>query len=284
MPVLRDPAALRRLSEELRTAGRRIGLVPTMGCLHEGHLSLIRAAAERTDYVITTLFVNPAQFGPSEDYTRYPRDEARDAALALQAGTRYLFAPPVEAVYPGGFRTAVEVEGLDAVLEGRSRPGHFRGVATVVAKLFNMARPHLAVFGQKDAQQALLIRRMAADLDFGIEILIMPTVREPDGLAMSSRNVYLTPQERREAPVLYRALTSGMEKITRGERDCGRIIGEIREMIRGSSTSEVDYISVADAATLDEKALLVQGEKVLISLAVRFPSARLIDNVVVRVP
>lgn len=275
---------MQRKTEELRLQGKRIGVVPTMGYLHEGHLSLIRIARTRADVVITSIFVNPTQFAPDEDFAAYPRDLERDKQLAESAGTDYLFVPEMHDMYPEGYTTYVEVEDLTGVLEGRSRPTHFRGVTTVVTKLFNITKPHVAVFGQKDAQQAAVIRQLVKDLDFAIDIVVGPIVREKDGLAMSSRNVYLSPSERADATVLYGSLLLAENLTKQGERNCARIIGEMRNLIASKATSRIDYISIADARTLQEVSQLHSGESVLISLAVRFGTTRLIDNVQLVIP
>ncbi len=279
--LVRDVPEMQRMSEALRSSGRRVAVVPTMGSLHEGHLSLIRIARKQADAVITTVFVNPTQFGPSEDFTGYPRDLGRDTALASTAGTDYLFAPPTEAMYPQGYRSFVQVDGLGDILEGESRPGHFRGVATVVTKLFNITRPHAAVFGQKDAQQVAVIRRMTDDLNFSVQIIVGPIVREPDGLAMSSRNFYLLPEQRREAPVLYRSLQLAEQHIQSGLTDAGRIIAGMRDLITTQSSGVVDYISIADQATLQKAERIEPGRPVLVSLAVKLGGTRLIDNCIV---
>lgn len=278
--VIRDVREMRQTAERIRQSGKRIAVVPTMGYLHEGHLSLIRIAKMKADVVITTLFVNPTQFGPHEDYERYPRDFEHDLALANAAGTTHLFAPEVSQMYPPGYSTFIEVGGITEVLEGKSRPGHFRGVATVVAKLFNLTKPHIAVFGQKDAQQVAVIRRMIRDLNFDIEMVVGPTVREPDGLAMSSRNTYLTPQQRAEAPVLFKALQLAEQRIKSGEQEAKKIIEAMRTLITGTTSGQIDYISIADHHSLQELKRLQPGQSVLISLAVKFGSTRLIDNVV----
>jgi pantoate--beta-alanine ligase len=275
---------MRQRAEQARLEGRRIGVVPTMGALHEGHCSLIRLARERSDLVITTIFVNPMQFGAGEDYDRYPRDPERDRVTAEGAGSDILFAPSREAMYPEWFVTAVNVEKITDVLEGALRPGHFRGVATVVAKLFHITLPHVAVFGQKDAQQLAVIRRMVRDLNFGLEIVAAPIVREADGLAMSSRNVYLTPKERAEAPVLYRSLQAAENLIRLGERDAEIIRQSVTRMISGTSSGTVQYVSLADEENLEERRTLVPGDRILVSLAVRFGGTRLIDNCVLTVP
>jgi pantoate--beta-alanine ligase len=275
---------MQRRAEQFRRQGGKIAVVPTMGALHEGHCSLIRIARERSDLVITTVFVNPIQFGEGEDFDRYPRDPGRDMVLAREAGTDIVFAPSPEAMYPRGFITAVEVEKITGVLEGAVRSGHFRGVATVVAKLFNITRPDLAVFGQKDAQQVAVIRRMVLDLNFGVEIVVGPIVREADGLALSSRNVYLTPLQRAEAPLLYRSLLNAAGMIRDGERNPETIRRSVIQRITAGSSGAVQYVSLADEGSLEECRVLRGGERVLISLAVRFGSTRLIDNYVLDIP
>lgn len=268
-------------AERWRQEGKLIGLVPTMGYLHEGHLSLIRIARQRADVVVTSIFVNPTQFAPHEDYARYPRDLPRDMALAAQAGCDVMFHPTVAEMYPEGHLTYVEVEKITGVLCGRSRPTHFRGVTTVVAKLFNIVKPHIAVFGQKDAQQALVVRRMAQDLNFDLEIVVAPIVREADGLAMSSRNFYLSPEERKQAVVLYKALQRASELVAAGERSAGRLREEMRAVIETAPAARIDYLAIVDAGTLEELEQL-RGQ-VLIALAVFIGTTRLIDNTVVEV-
>jgi pantoate--beta-alanine ligase len=284
MNLVRGVAEMQRLAEALRRRGRRIGIVPTMGYLHEGHLSLMRLARAHADSVIATIFVNPAQFAPDEDYSKYPRDPERDQALAASAGVEILFLPEERDIYPPGYVTYVEVERMTRVLEGKIRPAHFRGVTTIVAKLFNIIKPHVAVFGQKDAQQAAVIRHMVQDLNFDIEVMVGPTVREPDGLAMSSRNVYLSPERRAESVILYRSLRLAEGLITQGERICPVITREMLKLIHSSTPAAVDYISIADPATLEELTSLAPGGSALVSLAVRIGGVRLIDNIVVRVP
>jgi pantoate--beta-alanine ligase len=270
-------------AETLRRQGRKIGIVPTMGYLHEGHLSLMRLAAAHADETIATIFVNPAQFAPGEDYAAYPRDPERDRAMAESAGVGILFMPEEGEVYPPGYLTYVEVERMTRVLEGKIRPAHFRGVTTVVLKLFNMTKPHVAVFGQKDAQQAAVIRQMVRDLNLDLEIIVGPTIREPDGLAMSSRNIYLSPERRAESTVLYRSLRLASDLIGKGQRGCPQIISEMMKVIQ-SVAAVADYISIADPGTLEEMKSLEPGTWALISLAVRIGGVRLIDNMVVRVP
>ncbi len=282
--LIRDVGEMQEASRGLRLSGSTIGVVPTMGALHRGHLELIRTARRHASHVITTVFVNPAQFGPSEDFARYPRNLDSDLALAAEAGTDIVFAPDVAAIYPDGYSTYVSVTKLDEVLEGRIRPGHFRGVATVVLKLFHLTRPHFAVFGQKDAQQSIIITRMVHDLNVDVKIVIAPIVREHDGLALSSRNVYLTPAQRNEAPVLYRGLQLADEMIRSGERKSERITTRVKDLIKEKTSGGTDYVSVANAETLEELADVESGQHVLVSLAVRFGSTRLIDNITVVVP
>jgi len=277
-------AVMARVSEQLRGNGRRISLVPTMGALHEGHRALIARAREHSDAVVTSVFVNPTQFGKGEDFERYPRNLAGDIQKAGDAGSDYVFAPSSAALYPQQYRTYVEVEHLTGLLEGNIRPGHFRGVTTIVTKLFHIVMPHVAVFGQKDAQQVAVIRRMTQDLHFAVDLVVIPTVREADGLARSSRNVYLTSGQRADAPVLYRALRRAEVRIREGSTDAGAIREEMRGMIEQSSTAVVEYLSAAHGETLEELSALVPGTPVLLSLAVRFGSTRLIDNIPVVVP
>jgi len=281
--IIHDVAEMQTTASRLRSAGKKIGVVPTMGFLHEGHLSLIRIARQRADAVITTIFVNPTQFGPAEDFSRYPRDFERDSALASGAGSDYIFAPETHAMYPEGFATFIDVGRLTTALEGKSRPGHFRGVATIVAKLFHLTIPHVAVFGQKDAQQVVVVRQMVRDLHFDVDLIVGPIVREPDGLAMSSRNTYLTKDQRKEAPVLHRSLTMAAELIRKGERSCEKVIRSMSHLISSASSGVIDYISIADGATLEEMEFCADGRPTLISLAVRFGSTRLIDNTTITI-
>jgi pantoate--beta-alanine ligase len=275
MHVVTTVSDMRRLRSEMDGA---VGLVPTMGYLHEGHLSLARCSRRQDDHVVATIFVNPTQFGPGEDYERYPRDEERDLALLREEGVDAVFMPPVEEMYPQGFETYVEVKQMTQVLEGAHRPTHFQGVTTVVAKLLNVVQPHRAYFGQKDAQQLAVVRRMVRDLDLPVEIVAVPTVREADGLAMSSRNAYLSAEEREAAPVLYRSLRLAEELWRQGERDASRMRSRMAELIATEPLARPDYVSVADPETLAE---LERIEKsALVSLAVRIGKARLIDNVI----
>lgn len=262
----------------LRTGGKRVGLVPTMGYLHEGHLSLVRTARDLADTVVVSVFVNPTQFGPSEDLERYPRDLPRDSALAEEAGCDILFVPTAREIYPARYATVVHVQRLSERLCGGFRPGHFDGVCTVVAKLFEIVRPSIAVFGQKDGQQAAIIERMVADLNMGVEIVRAPTVREPDGLAMSSRNSYLSDEERRDAPVLHQALERGRALYTEGERDAAEVLGEMRALIESRPSAEIQYLAAVDSRTLDDVTEL--GPGTMLALAAFFGTTRLIDNIV----
>ena len=252
-----------------------VGLVPTMGYLHEGHLSLIRRAREECDHVVVSIFVNPTQFGPKEDLAKYPRDLERDFRL-IEPYTDLVWTPSAETMYPQGYQTWVEVEAMTRPLEGAMRPGHFRGVTTVVAKLFNAVQPHKAYFGQKDAQQVAVIRQMVRDLNFPLEIVVCPTSREPDGLAMSSRNVYLDPDQRKAATVLFRSLSAAKELYERGERSAEKVRGKMKEVLAGEPLAEPQYISCADYDTLEELDE-IKG-KALLSMAVFFGKTRLIDN------
>ena len=281
-PALRTKAELRAALEPARRRGLTVGLVPTMGYLHEGHLSLIRAARAECDLVVMSLFVNPTQFGPGEDLDRYPRDEERDLRLAAEAGADLVFAPPVSEVYAPGASTAVEVSGsLTSVLDGdpaRRGPEHFRGVTTVVAKLFNLVGPDVAYFGQKDAQQAVVIRRMVRDLDFPVRVEVLPTVREADGLAMSSRNAYLQPAERERATALSRALEAAEREARAGSLAQG-LDAARREL--AAAEVEPEYLEARDAETLEPVERLAD-RPVLVAVAARVGAARLIDNVLIR--
>jgi len=271
---------MQALAESLRSRGKRICVVPTMGYLHAGHRSLIELARQHSDSVITTLFVNPTQFGPGEDLERYPRDFPRDQELAARAGTDILFSPQTNEMYPAGYATYVEVEKVSSILEGKFRPTHFRGVATIVTKLFNITKPHVAVFGQKDAQQAFLIRKLAADLNFDLEILIAPTVREKDGLALSSRNSYLNPQERSHAAALYRSLKHAESLIAGGERSAAAVRTQMVEILSCAEPTQIDYVAFVEPDSFTEVETL-RPPSVLVALAVRFGSTRLIDNMTI---
>ena len=262
-----------------REQDRTVGLVPTMGALHEGHLSLVREARRMCDVVVVTVFVNPAQFGPGEDFEHYPRDLTKDTALLTDYNVDYIFAPTVEEIYPKGFSSYVNVEGLSEQLEGASRPGHFRGVATVVTILLNTIRPDFAFFGQKDAQQALIIRRLVKDLAFDTEIVILPIVREDSGLAISSRNLYLTPDEQNSATVIHKALVQAKHAFKEGERNAHRIMDVVRNTIDAEPRARLDYVTVADAETL-EKIDRIDERPTLIAVAAYVGKTRLIDNTI----
>jgi len=255
-----------------------VGVVPTMGYLHEGHLSLVRRARVENQSLVVSIFVNPTQFGPQEDFSQYPRDLQRDLALLEKEKTDIVFMPSVDEMYPPQFSSWVEVEKVTERLEGASRPGHFRGVTTVVAKLFNIVQPTRAYFGQKDAQQAVVIKKMVADLNMNVEIVILPTVREPDGLSISSRNIYLSPEERQAATVLYQALNLAQQLYSQGETGAQHLRQEMLTLIQKEPLATIVYVSVADAETLDE--LDRVNSPALVSMAVRIGKTRLIDNVV----
>lgn len=279
MQIATTIGEIRAYVAQARAAGKTIGFVPTMGALHIGHASLIEAAARRCDYVVVSIFVNPTQFGPGEDLKRYPRPFEQDIRLCEDRGAHAVFAPSVAEMYPRENMTWVAVEKLTEPLCGRSRPGHFRGVTTVCAKLFNIVGADTAFFGQKDAQQAVVIRRMAADLNMPLEIAVCPTVREPDGLAVSSRNQYLSPQERQDATVIYRALRRCAELIDAGRRDTNGILEEAHEILRQVPALQVEYARIVDAESLEEVDP-VRG-RVLAAVAGRLGSTRLIDNIVI---
>ncbi|MCX5734187.1 MAG: pantoate--beta-alanine ligase [candidate division NC10 bacterium] len=277
MQIIGEPLQMQRVAEEARRAGKSIGCVPTMGALHEGHLSLIRRSRAENDLVVMTLFVNPIQFDRKDDLARYPRDLDRDARLAGEAGVDIIYSPGVGEMYPDGYATYVTMEGLADRWEGATRPGHFRGVATVCTKLFTACRPHRAYFGQKDYQQSLVVRRLVADLNLGFEIVVLPTVREADGLALSSRNVLLSAEERRQASVLFRSLSVAQAAVKRGERDAEKVRAGIEAQIRSAPLAVVDYVAVCDPDTLD--ALTRIAVRAVALVAARFGATRLIDNV-----
>jgi pantoate--beta-alanine ligase len=276
MRVIERVDEMRQWAEAERRAGRRIVLVPTMGALHEGHLSLVREGKKSGERLVASLFVNPAQFGPNEDLAAYPRDFERDSEMLEKEKVDILFHPSAAEMYPEGYQTYVDVERLGPLLCGEFRPGHFRGVATVVAKLFNIVRPHAAIFGEKDYQQIQVIRRMAKDLNFDVDIVGYPTVREKDGLAMSSRNVYINQQERAAALSLSRSLKQAESLVRQGERESKRIVAAVRAEIEKEPLARIEYARVCDPETLEEVAT-VKGAAVL-ALAVRVGKARFIDN------
>ena len=279
MRVIETCAEMMALAHDLP---RPLGLVPTMGALHEGHLSLTRRARADNATMAVSIFVNPTQFGENEDFTTYPRTMERDLELLEAQGTDVVFAPSPSEVYPDGFDTYIEPGAVSDGMEGSARPGHFRGVATVVAKLFTITRPDRAYFGQKDGQQVAVIRKMNADLNLGVDVVTMPTIREPDGLAMSSRNAYLTEEERLAAPAVYRALCAAARLWSEGERDSGQLRKAALDVLEGEAlVSGVDYVSVVDADTMTELAAVELGRRAMIAAAVRLGTVRLIDNVVV---
>jgi pantoate--beta-alanine ligase len=291
MRELRDPQELRRLCDARRATGQRVGLVPTMGFLHQGHLSLMKRARELADFVVVSIFVNPTQFGPGEDLDRYPQDLPGDLAKCRAAGVDLVFAPERDALYPDGYQTFVEVGALGRGLCGERRPGHFRGVATVVTKLFNLVGPCVAVFGEKDYQQLQVIRRLARDLELPVEVFGAPTVREPDGLAMSSRNSYLTPAERASATCLQRALEAVRVAVrARGRMAASEALAIARGVIEAEPGARVDYVELRDAETLEPRPSVGAGGmaveavpqgRTLLALAVYFGKTRLIDNTVI---
>ena len=280
MKICKTIAEMRATSRQARHEGKRLGFVPTMGALHEGHLSLVRAAKAQCDAVAVSIFVNPLQFAPTEDLAKYPRTFERDRELLEKEAVDILFAPTPEEMYPAGAVTYVTVEGLSEKLCGKSRPGHFRGVTTVVAKLFHMVEPDLAFFGQKDAAQAAIIRRMVRDLNLPIEIVVCPIVREPDGLAMSSRNAYLSPQERKSALVLHRSLTQVKKQFDQGERNASKLIEAGKRALAQEPTVRLDYLEIVDPATLDPKQELTSTA--LVAIAAHVGNTRLIGNILLK--
>lgn len=280
MKVVKDIKEMQSLSGSLRKEGMTVAFVPTMGYFHEGHLRLFEEGRERGDVLIVSLFVNPLQFGQGEDYSTYPRDMERDRKMAEETGVDILFVPDGKAMYPEGFQTYVTVERVTQNLCGAFRPNHFRGVATVVTKLFNIVKPHVAIFGEKDYQQLVTIKRLVRDLNFDIEIVGVPTVREKDGLAISSRNTYLTPEERKVAPLLFRALKEGERLYLKGERDGRKIVETVEAVLSREPLIRVEYIKVCDPEDLEDVERI--EEKALLALAARIGRARLIDSIVLK--
>ncbi len=264
------------LAKEAKRSGKSVGFVPTMGALHAGHLSLVSAGRARTDILVTSIFVNPTQFGPKEDFSKYPRTLEKDSELLVDAGVDYLFYPTVEEMYPKDASTWVTVEGISERLDGKSRPGHFRGVTTVVSKLFNIVLPDLAFFGQKDAAQVAVIRKMVRDLNFDVHIFVCPTVRESDGLAMSSRNVYLSPEQRKQALALYRSLMRVRLLADKGERDAAKLIAEAKQVIAEEPGVRLDYFEIVSNDTLE--AVTDTSKEALVAVAAYVGQTRLIDN------
>lgn len=278
MRVIRSIREMQTTSESLRNSGKIVAFVPTMGYFHEGHLSLMREGRKRGDCLVVSIYVNPTQFGPGEDFERYPRDLERDLNLAEGVGVDVIFTPEDGEMYPERYQTYVNVEKVTQNLCGIFRPGHFRGVTTVCAKLFNIVKPHITIFGKKDFQQYVTIRRMVKDLNIDLEVIGMPTVREADGLAMSSRNVYLKPYERESALSLSRSLKMAKEMYEKGERDAGKIVAEVKNYIEKHPYTKVDYVKICDVETLED-VTYIEGETV-VALAVRIDKTRLIDNYV----
>ena len=279
MEVAKTIGEIRSLIKKARSHGKTIGLVPTMGALHTGHISLIKAAAEQTDFVVVSIFVNPTQFGPTEDFDKYPRPFEQDLQICRDNGVNLVFAPSSEEMYNKDSLTWVDVDKLTEPLCGRARPGHFRGVTTVCAKLFNIVLPDKAFFGQKDAQQAIVIKRMVADLNMPLDIVVCPTVREEDGLAVSSRNKYLSDSERKDAPLIYEALQKAQAMIASGTKEIQKITDEMRKILSRSKLIEPEYVEIVDTETL-QPAKTAEG-KVLIAIAAKLGSTRLIDNITV---
>ena len=277
MQILTKIEDIRQELLVIRTSAKKIALVPTMGYLHEGHLSLVDVAKANADVVVMSIFVNPTQFAPNEDLMRYPRDIERDERLARERGVDYIFHPEVAEMYPDPYLTYVVTEQLAKVLCGISRPTHFRGVTTVVAKLFNIIQPDVAVFGQKDAQQAVIIRQMVRDLNFTIKIIVAPIVREPDGLAMSSRNFYLTPEERQQAPIIFNALQAARENVKNGLTDANQLRDQICKIIQTSPLARIDYVEIIDDQTLTPVETIKPGT--FAAVAVYYGKTRLIDNI-----
>lgn len=279
MKILGDIKKMQQLAAGLRKNGQSIGFVPTMGALHAGHLSLMRQARQENDYVVVSIFVNPVQFAPQEDFKRYPRDLQGDASLCKKQGVDFIFYPHARSMYPQDYKTYVNVESLSGCLCAKFRPGHFRGVATVVTKLFNIVQPTRAYFGQKDAQQVIVVKKMVSDLNIPVEIRVLPTLREDDGLAMSSRNSYLSPTERNQARVLSAALNLARDLIKKGSRNPLSVISRMRRLIEQKSAARIQYICAVDSSTLQPVKKI--KDKVLIALAVYIGKTRLIDNIIV---
>jgi pantoate--beta-alanine ligase len=277
MRILKTIKEMQQACRDLRAAGNQIGLVPTMGALHDGHLSLVRAAMASSDVVAVSIFVNPTQFGPNEDFSKYPRNFEQDCALLEREGVDIVFAPDVSEMYPPGASTFVNVEGLSERLDGASRPGHFRGVTTIVSKLFHIVAPHSAFFGQKDAAQVAVLRKMVRDLNMDVDVVVCPIVREADGLALSSRNVYLDPAQRTQALVLNRALVHAQELAVRGERSAQQLLAEAQAVIANEPAVRLDYLVAVDPQTLEDVADLRHGA--MIAVAAYIGPTRLIDNV-----
>ena len=281
MKKISSLSGIHTFCDEARSQGKSLGLVPTMGALHDGHLSLVTLAKRSCDIIVVSIFVNPTQFAPNEDFSRYPRDLGADLKLCEAAGVTAVFTPEPGEMYPERFSTYVSVEQISSVLEGSSRPDHFRGVTTVVAKLFLLTRPHKAFFGQKDAQQCAVVKKMVKDLNFDVEIVVAPIVREENGLAMSSRNRYLTKEQRADAAVLFASLCRAEEMVTGGERDVSKVVAEMTRLIGSKRTAIIDYVKVVHSESLSELTTFDVRVSALVAVAVRFGTTRLIDNTVI---
>jgi len=281
MKTIENISRMSTFVKMMKKEGKSIGFVPTMGYLHEGHLSLVKSAKKHTDVVVMSIFVNPMQFGPKEDFEKYPKDLRRDEELARDAGVDVIFYPSLKDMYPEGYATYITVQNLTDALCGESRPGHFKGVATVVTKLFNIVKPDVAYFGQKDMQQALMVKKMAFDLNIDIDVKIMPIIREKDGLAMSSRNMHLSDIERKDAAILYQSLKYAENLIKQGERDARKIVKAVEDMIKQTPTARIDYVKAVDTKEL--KDIKVISGEIMIAVAVFFGQTRLIDNTIITV-
>jgi pantoate--beta-alanine ligase len=275
---------MQKISSQLKREGKRIGFVPTMGFLHEGHLSLVRASKKNNDVTVVSIFVNPTQFAPNEDFNNYPRNFEKDSALLISEGTDYLFNPSADEIYGKDFQTFVEVKNLTRKFEGEARPDHFKGVTTIVSILFNIVKPDKAYFGRKDAQQAAVIKRMTEDLKFDVEISIEPIIREPDGLAMSSRNIYLNPEERLNAAVLHKALLEGAAKMENSETDPAAIINTIMDLLKNETGIAVEYIKIVDESSFEEADIIKKNISYYILIAAKIGNTRIIDNELIEIP
>ncbi len=284
MKTVKTAIETREISSAINKEGKTLALVPTMGYFHKGHTSLMKKARELADYTVVSLYVNPTQFAPNEDFAKYPRDFDRDFKIAEDIGVDYLFNPSDREMYPEGYNTFIKMGGITEKLEGEKRPTHFNGVATIVAKLFNCTNPDFAVFGQKDYQQSLVIKKLIADLNFGVKIALAPIVREQDGLALSSRNIYLTPKQRRKALYLYKALESGEKAIDDGERERKKINAHLIKTLREPGGIQIDYARAVDADTLEEPEIFKSGDRVVFLLACYVGTTRLIDNALITIP
>ncbi|MGE5458684.1 MAG: pantoate--beta-alanine ligase [Methanococcaceae archaeon] len=283
MKIITSVEGMQKFSKEMRKTGKTIGLVPTMGYLHHGHLSLVKLSKAEADLTVVSIFVNPTQFAPNEDFSKYPRDEKRDIELLIENKSDVLFMPSAEEIYPAGYQTEVEVTGITRHIEGEFRPAHFKGVTTIVSILFNAVCPDIAVFGQKDAQQAAVIRRMVKDLKFGIRIIVSPIIREADGLALSSRNIFLSGQERSDALVLSQSLSLAEKMILQGERDSSNVIKAMEALINKAASASLDYIRIVESDSFEENLTLSEKTGYYVLIACRIGRTRLIDNMHIKI-